>query len=170
MPPIIWAQADQQHLECLLCARRGSWQRQGKDSTLHQDCREEGTHLLICPTFIKCLLGGSRRALGERGEQDNCGPWSLGMHCSEEGMSKETITSQLGEAGQVFAEPPRLTRVQLSQELTEWKGWAGPQKAEGLGGASEGGAPARLAGTASIPPSQSGKAFPFFSVFQWAYP
>lgn len=44
-------------------------------------------------------------------------------------MSKETITSQLGEAGQVFAEPPRLTRVQLSQELTEWKGWAGPQKA-----------------------------------------
>ena len=44
-------------------------------------------------------------------------------------MSKAMITSQLGEVGQMFAEPPRLTRVQLSQELTEWKGWAGPQKA-----------------------------------------
>lgn len=42
-------------------------------------------------------------------------------------MSKET--SQLGEVGQMFAEPPRHTRVQLSQELTGWKGWAGPQKA-----------------------------------------
>lgn len=44
-------------------------------------------------------------------------------------MSKETIASQLGEAGQVFAEPQRLTGVQLSQELMEWKDWAGPQKA-----------------------------------------
>lgn len=86
MPPIIWAQANQQHLECLLCARRGSWQRQGKDSTLHQDCRKELTHLLICPTFIKLLPGGSPRALGECGEQDNCG--------RKERMSKETITSQ----------------------------------------------------------------------------
>lgn len=59
-------------------------------------------------------------------------------------MSRVMITSQLGEAGQMFAEPPRLTRVQLSQELTEWKGWA----------------PARLAGTASISlPFSQGKPF-----------
>lgn len=49
--------------------------------------------------LIKVLLGAGPRALGAGGVLDRCGSWSLGVHCLDEGMSKEAITNQLGEAG-----------------------------------------------------------------------
>lgn len=111
VPPIIPAQVIQQHLSstCAVVCQVGDKAkiRQG----LHPPRTGHGKGF-ITYSFNQHFSSVSL-VPGQGGERDKCGPWPLRMHCQEEGMHKETVINQLGEAGEVFDKPLRLTRVWL---------------------------------------------------------
>lgn len=97
----------------------GDAARKGKVSTLEEQAMGRESSFIHSTNIYEASLVPDPGHWGEGGEKNRCGSWPPGMHCRQEGMSKETPINQLREAGEAAAEPLRLTRVWVIQQLAE---------------------------------------------------